>query len=61
MLIPLLCILGAIAIAWWAFTQLTLPAPVRMVAVIVVAIIAIVLLLDMAGGGGFSGFHLSRH
>ena len=59
MIIPLLCILGAIAIAWWVFTKMSLPEPIRMIVYIVVAIVAIAFLLSIASGG-LGSFHLGH-
>lgn len=56
LLVTALVILLIIAIAWWAITNLSLPAPVHMVAVVVVAIVLILIvvhyLLPFAGHGG---------
>ena len=46
MLIPLLVVLVIVAIVYWVFTQLPLPAPFRWIGVVVIGIVAIALLLD---------------
>lgn len=51
-IVTLLVALAIFAIAWWAISQLDLPPPLRMVAVVIIAIIAILLLLPLAGGPG---------
>ena len=51
MLIYLLVFLLIAAIVWYVIGQLSLPPPVRMVAVVVMAIVAIVFLLQFLGGG----------
>ena len=50
-LIMLIVVLAVIGIAWWAISQIPLPPPLRIVAVVVVALIAIVALMDFAGAG----------
>ena len=52
LLITVLIILAVIGIGWWAINQLSLPPPIRMVAVVVIAVVAIVLLLRLMPGGG---------
>lgn len=47
LLIYLLVIFAILGIAWWALTQIPLPAPFRVVAVVVVAVIAILVLLQI--------------
>lgn len=50
LLITLIVVLAIIAIAWWAINQLTLPPPVRMIAVLLIAALAIVVLLNLLPG-----------
>jgi hypothetical protein len=66
-LITLLVYLVIIAIIWWVIGQLSLPPPIRLVAIIVIAIVAIFMLLSLVGGGfgcldcgTGNGFHLLR-
>lgn len=58
LLIYLLIGLIICSIVWWVINQLSLPQPVRMVAVVIMAIIGIVFLLQLVGGVGGIG-HLS--
>lgn len=51
LLITLIVICAIIGIGWWAINQLSLPPPIRMVAVVVIAIVAILLLLRLMPGG----------
>lgn len=51
-LITLLILCAILAVAYWAFNQLSLPPPIRMVAVVIVAILAILILLQLAPGIG---------
>ena len=59
LLIYLLVFLLICAIVWYVIGQLSLPPPVRMVAIVVMAIVAIVLLLQFVGGSmpHFGGVH----
>ena len=48
-------------VAWWALQQFTLPAPIRMLVILVIAIIVIIFLASLLQGGpglGFSGLRL---
>lgn len=56
MLISLIVVLAIIGIAWWAITQIPMPPPIRIVAVVVIALVAIVFLMQFIGGA-----HLSVH
>lgn len=51
LIIYLLIALVIFAIVWWVIGQLSLPPPVRMVAIVVMALIAILFLLQLVGGG----------
>ncbi len=53
-LITLLVYLAVIGILWWAITQIPLPQPFRVIAVVVVAIVSIFLLLSLVQGGGLA-------
>lgn len=57
-LVYLICLLGVLAIAYWAVTKMGLPQPFQIVIVVVVAIIAIMLLMQIAGGGGIGSLGL---
>lgn len=58
LLIYLLVALVICSLVWWVINQLSLPQPVRLVAVVVMAIVAIIFLLQLVGGVGGLG-HLS--
>lgn len=62
LLVYILCVLGVLAIAYWAVTKMGLPQPFQIVIVVVVAIVAIMLLMQLAGGGGLGslGLHNAR-
>lgn len=47
-LVTLLLVLCALGVGWWAINQLSLPPPLRMVAVVIVALVAIAILLQLA-------------
>ncbi len=51
LIIYLLVALVIFAIVWWIIGQLSLPPPVRMVAIVVMGLIAIIFLLQLVGGG----------
>ena len=51
LIVSLLVLLAVFAIVWWAISQLSLPPPIRMVAVVVLALLAIILLLRLVPGG----------
>lgn len=51
LIIYLLIALVIFAIVWWVIGQLSLPPPVRMVAIVVMALVAILFLLQLVGGG----------
>lgn len=62
-IVYLLCVLGVLAIVYWAVMKMGLPQPFQIVIVVVVAIVAIMLLMSLAGGGGglgSLGFHSAR-
>jgi hypothetical protein len=48
-LIYLLVGLVICSLVWWVITQLALPQPIRVVAVVVMAIVAIFFLLELVG------------
>lgn len=50
LLVYLLVFLLICAIVWYVIGQLSLPPPVRMVAIVIMAIVAIVFLLQFVGG-----------
>lgn len=50
LLIYLLVIFAILGIAWWALSQIPLPQPFRIIAVVVMALIAIVVLLKILPG-----------
>ncbi len=50
LLITLLVVLAIFAIIWWAITQLALPQPFRIVAVVVMAVVALIVLLQLLPG-----------
>ncbi len=52
LLIYMLVFLLICAIVWYVIGQLSLPPPVRMVAVVVMALVAIFFLLQLVGGLG---------
>ena len=58
LIVSLLVALLIFAIVWWAINQLSLPPPVRMVAVVIMAIVALVFLLQFVGG--IPSLHLAR-
>jgi hypothetical protein len=58
MLITLLVYLCILAIIWWVITQIPLPPPFRLVAIVILAIVAIVMLLNVVGGIGGGGLGL---
>ena len=49
-LISLLVLLVIVGLVYWAITQIPLPQPVRIVAVVLVVLIAIILLLNYLPG-----------
>ena len=53
-IVPLIGLLLILAIAWYLFTQLTLPQPVRMVVIVVACMILILWVASLFGllGGG---------
>jgi hypothetical protein len=51
LLITLLAYLAVIGILWWAITQIPLPQPFRIIAVVVIAVVSIFLLLSLVQGG----------
>lgn len=55
LLIYLVVILLIFSVLWWVLNQLTLPQPVRMVAVVIFALVVVVFLLNLVGG--FGGIH----
>ena len=50
MLLTLLVYLVILAIIWWVLTQLPLPPPFRLVAIVIMALVAIYMLLGLVGG-----------
>lgn len=50
LLIYLLIFLGVCAIVWWTVTQMGLPQPVRVIAVVVMAIVGLLFLLQLLPG-----------
>ena len=50
MLLTLIIYLCVLAIVWWVITQLPLPPPIRLVAIVIFALIAIYMLLSLTGG-----------
>ncbi len=50
LLITLLVLLVVIAIVWWIFQQIPLPAPFRWIGAVVIGIVAIVVLLRLMPG-----------
>lgn len=52
LLVYLLIVCLIIGVAWWAFQQIPLPAPIRMVVVVVFAIVVIIFLLSLLPGAG---------
>jgi hypothetical protein len=53
-LITLLIYAVVIAVVWWIWQQIPVPAPFRWIGAVVIGIIAIVALLSIFGGGGLS-------
>lgn len=51
LLIQLLLVLAFFAIVWWAVTKLSLPEPIRIVAIVIMAIVALLMLAQFIGGG----------
>ena len=53
-IVPLIGLLLIIALAWYLFTQLTLPQPVRMVVIVVACVVLILWVASLFGvlGGG---------
>ena len=49
-ILELLVFAAVIAILWWAYTQLALPRPFQIIAVVFIAILAIYFLLSLVGG-----------
>ena len=57
LLIYLLVLLAVFAIVWWAIGQMSLPPPVRVVAVVVLAVVALIVLLRLVPGAPSLGLH----
>lgn len=58
-LIPIIGLLLIVAIAWYCINQLTLPAPVRMVIIVVACVICILVVAQMFGVMDFGGVSVS--
>lgn len=50
MIIELLVILAIVALIYWAINTLTLPPPVKSIAIVIVVVVACLYLLQLIGG-----------